>query len=340
MPSRLSEAAQGVQGTEPSRHRVDVHLSAEKFLAILKEDVRRGLTGHPKSLQPKYFYDPAGSALFERITQLPEYYLTRVEQALIDSLSEELMDEVQPQEVVELGPGPTTKIRSLLKARSTVDRLVRYVPFDFSQRIVQVAVSAAEKSYPFLQTYGVVGDFEKHLACLPAPVGRRLMVFFGSTIGNLDPPARRDFLARVQSQLGSGGRLLLGVDLVKDAAVLEAAYNDSDGVTVEFNRNILRVLNRAVDSDFRPDAFQHHAFYNQESSRIEMHLAPVVSQTVNLRDLALSIGVSADETIWTESSYKFTRESITAMLEESGLALERWWSDRDRYFALVLARSA
>lgn len=319
------------------RYRIDQHHNADSPSRIVEEDIRRGLTGNPKSLPSKYFYDSQGSALFERITQLSEYYLTRVEQGLIMSYAEEVMAWVHPQEVVELGSGSTTKIRLLLDAPSTADHLTRYIPFDFNEQVVQSALGTLAQTYPLLQAHGIVGDFEKHLTYLPSAVGRRLIVFLGSTIGNLDPQARHDFLVQVRRQLASGDRLLLGVDLVKDTAVLEAAYNDSKGVTEEFNRNILRVVNRAVHADFRPAAFHHHAFYNQQASRIEMHLTPESLQTVNLKDLGLRICISPDETIWTESSYKFTRESTTAMLAEAGLRIERWYTDCDRWFALVLA---
>ena len=160
----------------------------------------------------------------------------------------------------------------------------------------------------------------------------------GSTIGNLDPQPRREFLLQLRQQLASGDRLLLGLDLVKDPLVLEAAYNDTLGITAEFNRNILRVVNRSVRSDFRPEAFQHYAYYNQQAGRIEMHLTPATLQTVDLRDLGLTISIASDETIWTESSYKFTSESTEAMLEEAGLCLQEWYTDSDRMFALALAR--
>ena len=318
------------------RYLPKLHLNGRPPSGIF-EDVRRGLTSHPKSLPPKYFYDPKGAALFEHITRLPEYYLTRVEQGLIVSLAEELMELVRPQEVIELGPGSTANIRSLIDARSADNHIERYVAFDINERTVQVALKTLTKSHPFLETHGVVGDFDGDLVRLPAPIGRRLVVFFGSTIGNLDPHARHKFLVQIRGHLAPDDRLLLGLDLVKDVAILEAAYNDPGGVTAEFNRNILRVVNRAVHADFRPEAFQHNAFYNQQASRIEMHLAPASLQTIELKALGLSIRVPPNETIWTESSYKFTRESTLAMLQEAGLSFEHWYVDRDNLFALVLA---
>ena len=221
------------------RYRVDVYITAASFSKTAEGDIRRGLTGSQKSLPPKYFYDSAGSALFERITELPEYYLTRVEKGLIASLAEELISQVRPQEVVELGPGSPEKIRAFLDAPNAADHVTRYVPFDVNTRAVQNAVKTLVNGYPFLQAHGVVGDFEEHLNHLPSPIGRRLIVFLGSTIGNLDPNPRREFLLQLRQQLTSGDRLLLGVDLVKDPVMLEAAYNDTASVTAEFNRNIL-----------------------------------------------------------------------------------------------------
>jgi L-histidine N-alpha-methyltransferase len=316
---------------------LDLHLTEELYLQAAREEIHRGLTAHPKSLPPKYFYDARGSALFERITQLPEYYLTRAEKGLLVSLADELLEEVRPQEVVELGPGSTAKVRLLLDGRGSVSHLLRYVPFDVNRQSVEEAMAALGEAYPLLAVHGVVGDFERHIPSLPKPLGRRLVVFFGSTIGNLAPPARRTFLAQVRRQMAPGDYLLLGLDLVKDTTVLEAAYNDASGVTAEFNRNILRVVNRAVGGDFQPEAFRHEAYYNREAARIEMHLRPSAPQTAALRELGLTIRVTPEETIWTESSYKFTRDGAEAMLKEAGLRLERWDTDGTALFALALA---
>ena len=316
------------------RCRIDIHVNGDS--SAVREDVRRGLSGHPKSLPPKYFYDPRGSELFERITRRPEYYLTSAEQRIIDLVAEEVMNDVRPEELIELGSGFARKVRSLLDAGSA-DRLVRYVPVDYDAAVVELAVTTLAETYPSLELHGVVGDFERHLDRLPTRAGRRLVVFFGSTIGNLEPDARSAFLREISREMAPGDRFLLGVDLVKDSATLEAAYNDSYGVTREFNRNILRVVNREVGGNFRPEEFEHRAFYNREASRIEMHLAPVAPQTVFLKALAMGIRVLPDETIWTESSHKFTKESATAMLEDGGLRLERWYTDDGGLFAMALA---
>jgi L-histidine Nalpha-methyltransferase len=192
-------------------------------------------------------------------------------------------------------------------------------------------------AYPFVQVQGLVGDFERHLGHVPAATGRRLVAFLGSTIGNLDAPARGDFLREIRRLLVPGDRFLLGVDLVKDRRILEPAYDDAAGVTREFNRNILRVVNRSLDGDFVPEAFRHLAFYNVDAERIEMHLVPDTEQTVRVRAIDLTVTVAAGERIWTESSYKFTRPGIEAMLEECGLGLEQWHTDADNLFALVVA---
>ena len=319
------------------RYRLDLHLDDEAARRIAREDIRRGLTERPRSLPPKYFYDSTGSALFERISTLPEYYLTRVEQRLISSLAEGLMERLRPAEVIELGSGSTAKIRTLFDAQSAASHLERYVPFDINERVVRAAAEGVADAYPFLRAHGVVADLEQHLDRLPPRFGVRLVAFLGSTIGNLDPAPRRDFLVQLRRQLAAGDRLLLGLDLVKDTVVLEAAYNDPGGVTAEFNRNILHVVNRAVGGDFESEAFQHSAHYNQQAARIEMHLTAASPQTVFLRELDMRVQLSEGETIWTESSYKFTRESTEAMLKEAGLELERWHTDADGMFALVLA---
>ena len=320
------------------RFQIDVHLDDETFLRTLAEDVRRGLTSCPKYLLPKYFYDSRGSALFERITQLQEYYLTRVELGIIQSIAQKLMEDLHPDDIVEIGSGSSSsKIRHLLDVPGASEHVVRYVPFDVDEKTIETVSGLLIEDYPFLRVHGVVGDFERHLAHVPRRIGRRLAIFFGSTIGNLHSQARRDMLTEIRSMLTSEDRLLLGLDTVKETAVLEAAYNDSRGVTAGFNKNILRVVNRALTADFRPDLFRHCAYYNHEASRMEMHLIPESPQCVHLRDLALTVYVSPHESIWTESSYKFTHESAEQMPWEAGLKIERWDTDSGNMFALLEA---
>ena len=307
----------------------------------LEADVRRGLTAYPKTLPSKYFYDAIGSKLFEEITRVPEYYLTRTEAKLLETLAPKLMLELSPVDIVELGAGSSTKTRRLLDARDGLRGPVRYVTIDVDEPTVEAGAARLLADYPFLDVHAVVGDFERHLEHVPSPIGRRLVLFLGSTIGNLDPPARQQLLAQVRSLLRTPeDRFLIGLDLVKDKVLLEAAYDDASGVTRAFNRNILEVVNRGVDGDFQPEAFRHVAFYNEAEARIEMHLVPRVAQNVKLRRLGLDIRVSPDEGIWTESCYKFTRGVAQAMLDAAGLRLERWHVDPDAYFAVAVAASA
>jgi L-histidine N-alpha-methyltransferase len=320
-----------------ARCRVDVHADDAAFLAMLRADVRRGLGRRPRSLPPKYFYDAAGARLFERITRLPEYYLTRTEEALLARVARPVVAAVAPADIVELGPGSCRKVRWLLDALDGA-RDVRYVPVDFGRDGLAAAGSALVRRYPRLRVHAVVGDFETDLVHVPPPGGRRLALFLGSTIGNFHPAPRRALLTRIRDLLGGDGRLLLGVDLVKNRRTLEAAYDDAAGVTRAFNRNVLRVINRVLGADFRPAAFRHLALYNEAERRIEMHLVAEAPQTVTVAGLDMTIHLDAGEGIWTESSYKFTRESTHAMLAGAGLALETWYTDEARRFGLALAR--
>jgi L-histidine N-alpha-methyltransferase len=316
---------------------LDIHADEAGVLARMADDIRQGLTGRPRQLPPKYFYDETGSVLFERITELPEYYLTRAEDAILRQVAAGLVRRLCPSDIVELGPGSCSKVRWLLDALADGDG-VRYLAMDVGREGLAQSVGALADAYPHLHCHAVVADFQRHLGCLPPPIGRRLVLFLGSTIGNFDPPARRVLLAQVRQLLGSDGRFLLGVDLVKDRRVLEAAYNDAAGVTREFNRNLLRVVNRAVDGDFDPETWRHHSFYDPEASRIEMHLLATTAQRVHLRALRLVLDFDAGDGIWTESSYKFTRESVVVMLGEAGLVLDEWHTDPEGRFGLAIAR--
>lgn len=320
------------------RYRVDVHTDEQTEQRRLEEDVRRGLTARRKSLPPKYFYDRSGSLLFERITELPEYYPTRTESALLQDITTGLIGKLLPDDVVEIGAGASDKTRRILDAVTAGGRAARYVPLDLDRVTLEASAERLLRRYPTLRVHGVVGDFERDLAHVPPPEGRRLAMFLGSTIGNLDAPERQRLLAGLRAQLpGEGDRLLLGVDLVKDVKILEPAYDDAAGVTRDFNRNILHVVNRAVDGDFRPEAFKHFAFYNETAARIEMHLVAEGPQVVTLQRLGLTIRLRAGEGIWTESSYKFTRPGVLAMLAAAGLRLVEWHVDPANYFALAVA---
>jgi L-histidine N-alpha-methyltransferase len=300
-------------------------------------DVRAGLTAMPKSLPPKYFYDDEGCRLFEEITRLPEYYPTRAEAALLRQHAPALMSVLRPREIVELGSGSSTKTRILLNSQDRSRPVERYVPFDVAPGAIADAAAALSTIYPSLAVHGIVGDFERHLGRIPPSDGDRVVLFLGSTIGNLHAHERTAFLRETRRLLAPGDHFLLGVDQVKDIAVLEAAYNDSAGVTAAFNRNILRAINAGLDANFRPEAFAHEAFYNTELARIEMHLRPDQAQTVRLEKLDLEVKIAGGESIWTESSYKFTRESTTEILQEAGLALIDWLQDANGLFALAVA---
>ena len=316
------------------RVRVDVRLDAATRRAALARDVRRGLTATPRRLPPKYFYDPAGSALFERITRVPEYYLTHAERTILDVRGGPLMRLVRPTEVVEIGAGTATKIRPLLRAAPEVER---YIPVDVDEATMRHAATALVRAFPALNVRGLVGDFERDLRHLPRAQGRRLVVLFGSTLGNLDPGPRRHFLREVRGILGSDGRFLLGIDLMKDRDVLHAAYDDAQGVTAAFNRNVLHVINRELDADFVPEAFRHVARVDEVRQRVEMHLVAERAQRVRVRALDLTVRFNAGDDIWTESSHKFTRPGVDAMLAASGLVVDRWLTDRDDRFAVLTA---
>ena len=318
---------------------VDVRLDARTQRRALAADVVRGLTSTPRRLPPKYFYDARGSALFDQITELPEYYVTRAETSILRARAAELMARLAPDEIVEIGAGSGAKLRMLIEARAANGRL-RYVPVDVDGDTMTAAARALTERYDFVDVHGMVGDFERDLRFLPPAAGRRVVMFLGSTIGNLDPPARKTFLADVRTILGADGRFVLGLDLVKDRRVLEAAYDDAAGVTREFNRNVLRVINRALGADFVPETYRHLALWNANDARIEMHLVPEIPQTVSIRALKLRVTLSPDETIWTESSYKFTRETAERMLADAGLRLERWMTDVRGQFALIVAAAA
>ena len=324
------------------RLRIDVHVEPGQAKRALADDVRRGLSATPKQLLPKYFYDDAGSELFERITKLPEYYPTRAERGLLEAISPALMARLRPAEMVELGSGSSAKTHILLGAESTASHLRRYFPFDVSEGIVRQSAMRLVETYPYLFVHGVIGDFETDLPKIPGPEGARLVLFLGSTIGNLHPPERRLFLEALRTVMGPDGHALIGMDLAKDPAVIERAYDDAAGVTAAFNRNVLHVINRELGADFAPDAYRHVAFFDARASRIEMHLEAEAAQRVHIAALDMDVRLAAGERIWTESSYKFTRASVEQDFAGAGLVLTDWFATDDpaELFALALAAPA
>ncbi len=320
--------------------RVDVHLHPEELTRALREDVQRGLTATPKELPPKWFYDERGSLLFDEITRLPEYYPTRCEREILAARAGEIASLTGADTLVELGSGTSEKTRLLLSALQDAGTLTRFVPFDVSEEILREASGAVEAEFG-VDVHAVVGDFERHLDAIPGggPAGgHRLVAFLGGTIGNFLPHDRQRFLKEMSSILGPEDSLLIGFDLVKDVARLEAAYNDSAGVTAEFNRNVLRVINRELGGDLDVDAFEHVAFFDRDEEWIEMRLRSTSPQDVRISELELDVTFETGEDIRTEISAKFRAQGVVRELEDAGLSLARWWSDDAGDFGLALAR--
>lgn len=322
------------------RLQIDVRLNPAGLPDTMADEVRAGLSGSPKTLPSKYFYDARGSELFERITELPEYYQTRTELEMLRRIARPLIEEHEFAELVEPGSGSALKTALLLDAMDERGHLRRYLPVDVSESMLRRTAGDLLERYPGLEVHGLVGDFQRHLSAVPPPADRRLVIFLGSTIGNLEPEERRVFLSDVRGLLGPAGCFLLGVDLVKDRERLEAAYNDSAGVTAEFNRNILGVVNGGLSGDFAPQAFRHYAFYHAAAARIEMHLIPDTPQRARLEAIPLTVEIDANESIRTEISCKFTRETTSEMLLEAGLRLREWRTDPAELFGLALADAA
>jgi L-histidine Nalpha-methyltransferase len=312
------------------------------YLDALRADVRAGLTAVPKALPPKYFYDARGSELFDEITRLPEYYLTRAETAILEQHAGEIASRSRCESLVELGSGTSAKTRLLLRALLDRGTLRQFVPFDVDAAVLTEASEALEAEYPGLRVEPFLGDFERDLGAVPAgPAhqrGRRMIAFLGSTVGNLEPVARAAFLARVAAALAPGDMFLLGTDLVKDPRRLLRAYDDAAGVTAEFNRNILMVVNRELDADFAVEEFEHVALWDPASEWIEMRLRATREQHVTIRDLDLEVSFAAGEELRTEISAKFRREKIEAELAAAGLRALRFWTDPDGDFGLTLAQ--
>ena len=323
--------------------RIDVHLTPADARVALRTDVLLGLTATPKTLPPTWFYDARGSDLFEQITALPEYYPTRTEAALLTAHVDEIAALSGAGTLVELGSGSSAKTRLLLDAFLRAGTLRRYVPQDVSESALRQALDALAVDYPALRLHGVVGDFTRHLHRLPAgsgPGDRRLVAFLGGTIGNLRPAQRAAFLRRLREVLAPGEQLLLGAGLVTDPATLVAAYDDAAGVTAEFNRNVLAVLNRELHADADPEAFAHVALWDAEQEWIEMRLRAQRATAVTVRDLGIVVDFAAGEELHTETSAKFRTDGLAGELAAAGFAPVRTWVDARERFALTLAAAA
>jgi dimethylhistidine N-methyltransferase/ergothioneine biosynthesis protein EgtC len=315
---------------------IDRRLPERFFEAALRADVLAGLTSTPKSLPPKWFYDERGSELFDKITMLDEYYPTRAEREILTARASEIAAATKAATLVELGSGSGDKTRLLLDALSALGPLAEYIPVDVSESALVTAANRMIERYEGLHVHAVLSDFTEHLG-LPSGGGTRLVAFLGSTIGNLLPHERAEFLRSLRAKLRPGDTFLLGTDLVKDPAVLVAAYDDAAGVTADFNKNILSVMNAELGGNFDTDEFEHVALWDPDAEWIEMRLRSSVDQSVELAGLDLSVPFAAGEEMRTEISAKFRRDGVAAELAAAGLRLRHWWTDDRGRFGLSLS---
>lgn len=304
----------------------------------LFEDVRNGLLSRPRSLPPKYFYDDTGSELFERICSTQEYYPTRTEDALLAEYGENIIAATRPDEIIELGSGSSRKTRRLFDACEALNHVCNYSPFDVCEPALEQAAAELREAYPWLEITPLVGDYHAGLGNLPAGTGTSLYIFLGSTLGNFTRSQAKDFILEVHGCMRSGDYFLLGADRLKDPQVLKVAYNDSEGITAQFNLNVLRVLNRELKADFEPANFAHKAVFNAQESRIEMYLESGHEQTVNLHNLESIIHLQKNECILTEYSHKFRYRELQDLLTGAGLEIIRHDRPRNDYFSVILSR--
>jgi dimethylhistidine N-methyltransferase len=305
----------------------------------MAREVREGLSANPKRLSPKFFYDDIGSALFERITELPEYYLTRTERAIFEDYATEILDIAGGGlTLVELGAGTATKTRVLIEELLQRQSRALFYPIDVSPSALNEAVRQMNEQFPSLRVNPVVADYTLGVPALARISGRKLVLYIGSSIGNFEPSQAVGILRRIRRSLQPGDALLLGTDMAKSVKILLPAYDDAGGVTSEFNKNILARLNRELDANFNLDAFRHVALWNKRCSRMEMYLESTTGQSVFIDSIDLDVHFSAGERIHTENSYKYTDEMVDSILRESGFHLERTWCDPKRWFGVHLAR--
>lgn len=313
----------------------------QRLISPIAEDVWRGLTGTPKTLPPWLLYDRLGSELFEEITQLPEYYLTRTEHAIFEAHADEMVEAAGAElTLIELGAGTATKTCSLIGAVLRRQRALTFYPVDVSPNAMQVAVQHLTRTHEGLRVDPIVADYTAGVPGMEKIDGRKLVLYIGSSIGNFEPMDAAAVLARLRRSLATGDALLVGTDMVKDSSVLVPAYDDAQGVTARFNLNLLARINRELGGNFNLELFRHVALWNASESRMEMHIESLEKHVVSLADLGLSIRFDAGERIHTENSYKFTMHMICSILQNSGFTLERTWMDEREWFGLHLARVA
>jgi L-histidine N-alpha-methyltransferase len=317
---------------------LEIYLDEHDLERSLRADVTAGLTATPKWLPPRWFYDARGSELFDEITRLPEYYPTRCERAILTERAAEIAELTGARTLVELGSGSSEKTRLLLDALTAHGTLSTFIPLDVSATALGDAVGKLGADYPELAVRGIVGDLTRHLGVIPDSEAR-MVAFLGGTIGNLVPAERAVFLSDLRAALDEGEYLLLGTDLVKDPAILVPAYDDAAGVTAEFNRNVLRVVNRDLHAEFDEEAFDHVAIWDAEQEWIEMRLRARTAMRVPIRDLDLTVSFAAGEELRTEVSAKFRRDGVARELAAAGFTLREWWTDPAGLFAVSLARA-
>ena len=329
-----------MSSTSSSLSRIEVlnHLD-NTYRSEMAGDILQGLTATQKKIPSKYFYDARGSELFDEICALPEYYPTRTEMSILEDCAPDVMSSFQGGDLVELGSGANYKIRMLLDVAAEESKLqnLRYVPVDVSETALISASEELLRIYPEIRVLGVVADFTRHTDLIPKD-RPKLTAFFGGTLGNFDEKEGVDFLQHISGVMKRGDRLLIGFDMLKTKKTLEAAYNDSQGITSEFNKNVLRVLNRELDADFDPSCFDHKAFFNEEKEQVEMHLQANRRVLAKISDLGLKVELEEGETIHTEISRKFSRESAEDMAFRAGFIITQWFSDPKEWFSLAELR--
>lgn len=313
-------------------------VSPSRSVKTLEEDAHDGLLSSPRSLAPKYFYDDRGAALFERICETEEYYLTRTEDALLSRYAEDIIAASRPLEIMEFGSGSSRKTRRLLDACGKHENFCRYTPFDVCREALEQAALELESEYPWLEVNPLLGDYHAGLDNLPRGAGTRLCVFLGSTIGNFTPDLAQAFINEIYASLKPGDFFLLGADRVKDPEVIRAAYNDARGITAEFNLNVLRVLNRRLNADFNLDGFRHHAPFNESQARIEMYLVSRRNQSVNLRGIDVTLDFSTGDRILTELSHKFEVGTLQTLLGNAGFEPVAHYQPDNGWFSLLLSQ--